>query len=110
MTPIYGRFLYFWAQSRPYPTTNLSGISKPVIYSSTGIIFVVGVIAACVLYGGKIPAFAEDTQEQYDSSQSSYGQLLEPEGDTSGILQFGGQIIEEEASDSTEASLAAANS
>lgn len=25
-------------------------------------IFVVGVIAACVLYGGKIPAFAEDTQ------------------------------------------------
>lgn len=34
-------------------------------------IFVVGVIAACVLYGGKIPAFAEDTQEQYDSSQSS---------------------------------------
>ena len=33
-------------------------------------IFVVGVIAACVLYGGKIPAFAEDTQEQYDSSLS----------------------------------------
>ena len=62
-------------------------------------IFVVGVIAACVLYGGKIPAFAEDTQEQYDSSQSSYGQLLEQEGDTSGILQFGGQIIEDEASD-----------
>lgn len=73
-------------------------------------IFVVGVIAACVLYGGKISAFAEDTQEQYDSSQSSYGQLLEQEGDTSGILQFGGQIIEDEASDSSEASLAAANS
>ena len=73
-------------------------------------IFVVGVIAVCVLYGGKIPAFAEDTQEQYDSSQSSYGQLLEQEGDTSGILQFGGQIIEDEASDSSEASLAAANS
>ena len=55
-------------------------------------IFVVGVIAACVLYGGKIPAFAEDTQEQYDSSQSSYGQLLEQEGDTSGILHWQRQI------------------
>ena len=73
-------------------------------------IFVVGVIAACVLCGGKIPAFAEDTQEQYDSSQSSYGQLLEQEGDTSGILQFGGQLEYEDADEEDgEASLAAAS-
>src|SRR5699024_11759042 len=32
---MYGKFLYFWSKSKPYPTTKPSGISVPMYFTST---------------------------------------------------------------------------